>query len=92
MLQVNIEYYNNQEVFNFDPNRVQYRYTVDHVKESEFKAYEIIPVAGDGGQRIENNRHGIRIVFRQIGMFVSCGLTSGSLSISVRVICFGILN
>jgi hypothetical protein len=70
VLQVNIEYYNNQEVFNFNPNRVQYRYTVDHVKESEFKAYEITQVSEDGRGRTQNNRHGIRIVFRQIGTFV----------------------
>jgi hypothetical protein len=67
VLQVNIEYNNNRDVFNFNTDRVQFRYTVDHVKESEFKAYEIIP-QNDTSQ-IQNNRHGIRIVFRQIGTF-----------------------
>ena len=35
VLQVNIEYNNNRQVFNFNTDRVEYRYTVDHVKESE---------------------------------------------------------
>lgn len=72
VLQVNIEYNNNQEVFSFNTNRVRYRYTVDHVKESEYKAYEILDTEdGDSRARVENNRHGIRIVFRQIGMSIS---------------------
>jgi hypothetical protein len=48
----------------------RYWYTVDHVKESEFKAYEIIRgtvVDEESTTRTRNNRHGIRIVFRQVG-------------------------
>ena len=46
----------------------RYWYTVDHVAESEFKAYEIIRGAiGEDTPRTRNNRHGIRIVFRQVG-------------------------
>ena len=67
VLQVNIQYNNNQEVFNFNTDRVQFRYTVDHVEESEFKGYEILTTVGDERTRTRNNRHGIRMVFRQIG-------------------------
>ena len=35
VLQGNIGYNNNRQVFNFNTDRVEYRYTVDHVKESE---------------------------------------------------------
>lgn len=66
ILQVNIEYNNK---FSFDSSQVEYRYTVDHVKNSEFQANELI-ISNDNGSnrtRTVNNRHGIRVVFRQIG-------------------------
>jgi len=46
---------------------VEYRYTVDHVKESEYKGYEILQEAESPASRTENNRHGIRLIFRQVG-------------------------
>ena len=78
VLQVNIQYNNNQEVFNFNTDRVQFRYTVDHVEESEFKGYEIL-TTGDDRTRTRNNRHGIRMVFRQIGAFC-LGCSNGYLA------------
>jgi hypothetical protein len=64
VLQVNIEYNNK---FSFDSSQVEYKYTVDHVKESEFQANEIMIESGGAAERTVNNRHGIRVVFRQIG-------------------------
>ena len=46
---------------------MQYRYTVQHVTEAEYKADEILYDPADGTTRTKNNRHGIRLVFRQIG-------------------------
>jgi hypothetical protein len=46
---------------------VQYRYTVQHVTEAEYKADEILYDPTDETTRTKNNRHGIRLVFRQVG-------------------------
>ena len=63
MLQVNLDYNNR---FSFDTSRVEYRYTVNHIKEAEFKAEEVLSEQ-DATTRVVNNRHGVRIVFRQLG-------------------------
>lgn len=64
VLQVGLEYDNR---FSFDTTRVQYRYTVQHVTEAEYKADEILYDPTDETTRTKNNRHGIRLVFRQVG-------------------------
>lgn len=64
VLQVNIEYNNK---FSFNASEVEYRYTVNHIEQSEFQANELIAVLADNSSRTVNNRHGIRVVFRQIG-------------------------
>ena len=45
------------------------RYTVDHVTNAEFKGYETryTNVFGTEQTRSLNNRHGIRLLFRQVG-------------------------
>lgn len=44
---------------------MEYRYTVNHIKEAEFKAEEVLSEQ-DATTRVVNNRHGVRIVFRQV--------------------------
>jgi len=63
VLQVNIEYNNK---WSFDPTQVEYKYTVDHVKESEFQANEMLIADFGAADRTIQNRHGIRVVFRQV--------------------------
>ena len=64
ILQVNIEYNNK---WSFDATQVEYRITVDHIKNSEFQANELVSEGADNRTRTVNNRHGLRVVFRQIG-------------------------
>lgn len=65
VLQVNI-YYSN-DVHAFSGRSYRYHYTVDHIKQEEYKGAEVSYVDGGSGERHIYDRHGIRLVFTVTG-------------------------